>query len=40
MDKFLIVKEIGNKDEDTYLVSNIIIGEGAFSRIYIAFLKS
>jgi len=33
------VKEIGTKEEEQFLVTNINIGEGAFSKVYIAFRK-
>ena len=33
------MKEIGTKEEEQFLVTNINIGEGAFSKVYIAFRK-
>ncbi|KAL4493562.1 hypothetical protein ABPG72_004055 [Tetrahymena utriculariae] len=40
MDKQLqIVKEIGKTPEEQVLITNVTIGEGAFSQVYIAFYK-
>ncbi|KAL4444728.1 hypothetical protein ABPG74_015936 [Tetrahymena malaccensis] len=40
MDKQIqIVKEIGKTPEEQVLITNVTIGEGAFSKVYIAFYK-